>query len=297
MSSFLFISLQIISVFIGIAIGYLTKRIRKNKIDNHTLSEIIIYIGSPCLAFSKLARTNYSASELTQLTLAMLFLMAAGAALTWLISKVLNQKFTNIFYISTMFMNTANIGFPVTLFIFGIAGFQKAIILDLVMALVLFSLGIGLASKKYNEWLKIPLFYAAALGLIFSILKLPVPNIIFRPIELIGDIAVPLMLISLGSKLAEIKKLTGWKTALSATLIRSVGGFSLGLIFVYLFKLTGLTKNVVLLYSALPAPVMTYVLAQKYRQQETLAAEIVLVSNLAAIIILPVVIYLINFVV
>jgi predicted permease len=66
----------------------------------------------------------------------------------------------------------------------------------------------------------------------------------------------------------------------------------IGFIFIKLFGVTGMTATVILLYAGLPAPVMSYILAQKYQRNEGLAAEIVLVSNIGAVITLPVVIYI-----
>jgi predicted permease len=178
----------------------------------------------------------------------------------------------------------------------GAVALQKAIILDLTMILLLFSLGVWIVSKKYLEWLRIPIIYAAAAGLFFSFTKIEIPALIFKPLVILAEITIPLMLVSLGGKLADLQKIKNLKAPLLATLLRTFGGLLIGSIFVYLFQVKGLTREVILLYAALPAPVMAYVLAQKYHQHETLAAEIVFLSNLSAILILPIVIYLIRFI-
>lgn len=296
MNNFFNIALEIISIYLAIALGFILRKIKKQQIDLDTISELIIYLGSPCLVFTKLARTNYALSELKVLAGSMIFIIFGMAAFVFLLSKIIKFKEKNTIYISTMFMNTANIGFPVTLFIFGTAALQKAIILDLTMILLLFSLGIWIISKKYLEWLRIPVIYAAAAGLFFSFTKIEIPALIFNPLIILAEITIPLMLISLGGKLADLQKIKNLKIPLLATFLRTFGGLVIGLIFVYIFQIKGLTHDVILLYAALPAPVMAYVLAQKYHQDETLAAEIVFLSNLSAILILPIVVYLIKFI-
>lgn len=296
MHSFIFIALQICSVFLAVAIGYIARRWRKEKIDLDTISELIIYVGSPALIITKLATAKYEIAELGTLAGAMLFIIAGSFILSQLFLRNLNKEDKTIASIATSFMNTANMGFPITLFTLGAVAFQKAIILDLTMIICLFSVGIGLISKKYYEWLKLPIIPAAIIGLFFSFSHISMPNLIFKPLAMIGELAVPLMMISLGCKLADIKKVDQLSTPLAATLIRSVGGFLVGWLFVYLFKISGITKDVILLYAALPAPVMSYVLAQKYHKNEKLAAEIVFLSNLSAIVLLPIIIFLIKFV-
>lgn len=295
MQNFNAIALEIFSVYIAIAVGFFIRKYRREKINLDTLTELIIYLGSPCLAFTKLAVAKYQIREIGVLVLAMLFIIAGSGLLTLLVIKNFRLKSSNVVYLTTMFMNTANVGFPVTIFTLGAVAFQKAIILDLAMVICLFSVGIGIVSGKYNEWLKIPVIYAAAIGLFFSFQGIKVPELIYRPLNLLGEITIPLMLISLGGKLAELKKIKSYFLPVIVTLVRSAGGFIIGLLFVTLAGLKGLTKEVILLYSALPAPVMAYVLAQKYKQNDILAAEIVFASNLMAIIILPVVVYIIKF--
>ena len=139
MQNFLFIVLQIFTVFIAFFLAYLVRRWRKEKIDLNTISELILFVGSPCLVFYKIATTRYELAELGVLSLAMIFFIAGSWFLTWIYALITRKKLSNIFYIATSFMNTANVGFPVTLFIFGGVAFQKAIILDLTMILLLFS--------------------------------------------------------------------------------------------------------------------------------------------------------------
>jgi predicted permease len=218
-----------------------------------------------------------------------------GMGLLYVFSSFFTKKkIDTVIPISTMFMNTANVGFPVTLFVFGPQAFEKAVILDLAMILILFSFGVGFLSRKYSSLLGMPVLYAAVAAFGFSLGNIHFPESLLQPIGLMGQITVPAMIISLGCKIADIQKRGKFSLYLPvvASLIRFLGGMALGLIFIWSFGLTGMTAAVVLLYAALPAPVMSYILAQKYHRNEALAAEIVLVSNLGALLTLPIVLYL-----
>jgi predicted permease len=291
MNTFLFIVKQILAICLAFSTGFIVRRFRQNRIDLNTLSELIIYIGSPCLVFTKIATTTYETNELFVLAGAMIFFIFGIGAINLILSRILGFKQDRVFYLATMFMNTANVGFPVTLFVLGAVAFQKAIILDLTMILILFSFGVGLVSRQYGEVLKMPVLYAAILGFVFSFGGLQLPQEIFKSLSMLGDITVPLMILSLGAKMADLKKIDNIGRSIIATIVRSGCGLLLGLSYVLVFKVTGLTRSVIILYSALPAPIMAYILAQKYHKNDHEAAAMVLISNLSAIVVLPIILY------
>ena len=111
--------------------------------------------------------------------------------------------------------NTGYLGYPVALFAFGIAGLSRAVVFDMISSLFLYSLGIYIIHHKneIKEIFKVPLIYAVIIGLLFNLLKIKTPEIIFKPIEMIGLITIPLALLVLGHKLTELK-ITSAKTAL-----------------------------------------------------------------------------------
>jgi len=292
MTDFLFIFAQVFGVFLTFFASYLFGRWRAGKLDLTILSEIILYIGCPCVVFSTIVNTRYEVSEIGVLVGALVWCVVFVAAFNFISGIIFRKKHSNLFYFSTMFMNTSSIGFPLMLFLFGQAAFEKAVIFYLAMITLLFSLGVSLISKKYTEIFRLPVLYAAALGFVISFNGWTLPEFIFKPIVLMGGMTVPLMIVLLGCEFARLGKIKKVKTALSVALTRALVGLLGGLTFVALFSVTGLTAKVIILCSCLPVPVMTYVIAQKYRQDEKTAAEIVILSNLCAVIVLPLVIFL-----
>jgi predicted permease len=55
----------------------------------------------------------------------------------------------------------------------------------------------------------------------------------------------------------------------------------------------GVNRQVLLLYGALPAAVVNFVLTEKYRQDPGLAASIVVISTLISVLTIPIVFWLI----
>ena len=186
--------------------------------------------------------------------------------------------------------NTGYLGYPVALFAFGLAGLSRAVVYDMIASLFLFSLGIYIIHKKNDikEAFKIPLIYAVVIGLFFNLFKIPVHDILFKPIEMIGMITIPLALLILGYQLTEIK-ISSAKVAILASLFKIVGGFLIALLAVKLFSITGLTKNIIILQAAMPSAVMSMILTAKYKRDASLVASIVLITTVLSIISIPII--------
>jgi predicted permease len=75
-------------------------------------------------------------------------------------------------------------------------------------------------------------------------------------------------------------------------LVRIFGGFAVANLAVYLIGAQGVNRQVLLLYGALPAAVINFVLTEKYRQDPGLAAYIVVISTLISLISVPLVLRL-----
>ena len=109
---------------------------------------------------------------------------------------------------------------------------------------------------------------------------------------MLGQATIPIMLISLGYRLHDVESLQ-WGHALGGALLRIFGGFAAANIAVNLIGAVGVNRQVLLLYGALPAAVVTFVLAEKYRQDPGLAASIFVISTLTSILTIPIAFWLI----
>jgi predicted permease len=76
-----------------------------------------------------------------------------------------------------------------------------------------------------------------------------------------------------------------------ASVIRMGGGFCLGLLAVWLFKLTGIPRAVVLFEAAMPSAVFATVLATRYKNEEELVSSVVLATTVMSVVVIPVLVY------
>ena len=109
---------------------------------------------------------------------------------------------------------------------------------------------------------------------------------------MLGQATIPIMLISLGYRLHEVDSLQ-WGHALGGAMVRVFGGFAAANIAVLAIGAAGVNRQVLLLYGALPAAVINFVLTEKYRRDPALAASIVVISTFLSILTIPIVFWLI----
>ena len=191
-------------------------------------------------------------------------------------------------------MNAGNMGIPLALFAFGQAGLQRATLMFVIITFLQYSLGIYILNGHGNwtEIFRLPLIYAALAGLSVNLAQISLPEVLLRPIIMLGQATIPIMLISLGYRLHEVESLQ-WGHALGGALARIGGGFAAANLAVHLIGAEGVNRQVLLLYGALPAAVVNFVLTEKYRQDPALAASIVVISTFISIFTIPIVFWLI----
>jgi predicted permease len=131
-----------------------------------------------------------------------------------------------------------------------------------------------------------PIIYAAGLGIVLLTTGTPLPLWLANTVELLAGLAIPLMLLALGHSLGRFRVHQA-SIAVGVAALRLGIGFSLGLAAVSILDLHGVTRGVVLIQSSMPVAVFCFLLAARYdRDPEDVAAGI-LVSTLAAFVMLP----------
>jgi predicted permease len=281
----------VIPVFFLIALGFAFARWKK--ISLASVTEIIVYLGTPSLVFTSLAGKPLYAGELVILFSGILVIYAGVGLLIWLYFFVFRFHSPG-FALPALFMNAGNMGLPLAQFAFGQAGMQRATLLFVICTFLQFSLGIFILQGRGNwkEVFRLPLIYASIAGLGANLFQLSIPALLFQPLAMLGQAIIPLMLVSLGYRLHNVASLQ-WGHALGGALVRIIGGFAAANIAVMLIGAEGVNRQVLLLYGCLPAAVVNFVLTEKYRQDPELAASIVVLSTFMSVVTIPIVFWLI----
>lgn len=281
----------VIPVFLLIVIGFFFARWKEISLE--PLTEIMVYLGAPCLVFTSLTTKPLFAADIAVILVGALGIMGGVGLLIWLYAVMFRFRSPG-FSLPVLFMNAGNMGIPLALFAFGEPGLQRATLFYVIMASLQYSLGVYLLGGKggWREIFRLPLIYATLLGLFFNLAQIRIPGPLFQPFWLLGYSVIPLMLVSLGYRLHNIKSLT-WGHSFSGALIRIFGGLAAAYLTVNVFGIQGVNRQVILLYGSLPSAVVNFVLTEKYSRDPALAASIVLLGTLLSFVTIPLVFWLI----
>lgn len=273
-------------VFVCAVIGYVWAR-RKLPFDTAFTTILVSNVAFPCLIVSTLAKLDISPTAFSQMALAgAVTLVATGAvasATLWLARQP-----QSVYLPSLVFGNTGNVGLPLCLFAFGEEGLALGIIFFTVFLLFQFTAGIWVASGQASArvLLRTPLVWACLLGIALQLAGVKLPQWVDNTIGLIGNLAIPLMLLTLGISLGQFRV-----AAIGRGLAMSVGrlaiGLAVGLGVVWGLGLDGPARGVLILESTMPVAVLNYLFAARYDTRPEEVAGLVLVSTAISFATLP----------
>lgn len=296
-------------------LGYVYSRVDR-QLDVKSIANLIYYVFSPCLVFSSLVKTKFELHEFFLIGCAVIVLIFSLMLITFIYMKVANIQ-ENGFYLPIIFMNTGNIALPMSLFLYGNEGMSKAIVFHLVNVAFLYSMGVLLVSKKSDlkQFFKIPFLYAGLLAMAVAWFPFNVASpvrstlvLVGKGIDLLGSGSIPLLILSLGYSLNRTR-LGDLKDGLIGGGLRVLVGPLIAFGIVALFRFLGwssspanqgqtvmsslqITEATIILMAAMPAPILSFLLNEKFDSCPEKAASMVLTGSLASIITIPLVLVL-----
>ena len=251
------------------------------------VTKLAMTLGVPCLIFVTLMQTDIDKDSLAAVSGATLAAYSIVIISFFLISRLFKLDIQT-FLAPLSFGNTGNLGLPLALFAFGELGLGYAVVVFAVMAIISFTFGIWLVSGGGNPLpsLKEPLVGASIAGGIFLWMGWETPTFITNTLSLIGQLGIPLMLITLGVALARLTP-SGigrmvWLSALKVAICVAVA-WPIGV----WFELDDVAFAVLVLQVATPVAVTSYLLAEKYGADADAVAGLVVVSTLMSVGFLP----------
>lgn len=282
----------VLPLFLIIGLGYAIGKYRK--VDVKSFTDLLIYITCPCLVFTSLSKSAINQNVFLMIALATAGIIIIQAILAYFFLKVWRSEQRGLYLPLTM-GNTGFMGYPVALFAFGSVGLSIAVIYDIIMSLFLYSAGIYIINREkgFKEVLKLPLIYAALLGIIFNFGSMAVYPPLFKSLEMIGLVTIPVALLILGYRLTEIK-ISSLRLALFSSAFKMGGGFVIAYFVLGIFSITGVARSVVLLQAAMPSAVVSLILATKYERDTAIVASVVMITTLMSLVTIPLILYLVG---
>jgi len=282
----------VVPVFAIIALGYSLSARRSP--DLRTLADLAILVTGPALMFSVLSSSRLDAGRWAVLAGGTVFVAATCAAfgMVYLRTRAIGRVGL---LLPVIFWNAGNISLPTVRLAFGDAGLEAAAIVFVTMAILSSTFGIWIAKGEngFLEALRLPLLYGAVGGAAMSITKTTLPRIVMEPIEMLADMAIPIMLLNLGIQL-QMLRITDVAHSLVVLVVRMGIGFAAAWIFVSGFEVEGIDRQVILLASAMPPAVINVVFAQRYDRDPSLVASSIVLGTLASIVVIPIVLLIVT---
>ncbi|HKJ73257.1 MAG TPA: AEC family transporter [Alphaproteobacteria bacterium] len=275
---------------VGAVIGYLWARLG-HEFATDFVTKLVMNVGAPCLIFASLTSLHITAATFGVMSLAAAISMAIYLVAGLAFLRITRMKIRP--YLSTIvFPNLGNMGLPICLFAYGEQGLALALGFFVVGAAAQNTLGIWLmdGSTSLKSLLKLPLIYAVPFGLAFAIPGIKPPVWLFNSTHLIGQLAIPLMLIALGASLARLR-FHALGRPIMMSCLRLTMGPAVGLGIAWLMGLEGMQRGVVILECSMPVAVLNYLLAARYNQEPEDVAGIVTISTVMSYVTLPVILW------
>jgi predicted permease len=290
----------VLPVFLVIGVGYALAR--KGFIDsdlNAALAKLVFYVAAPALLFRSTAITPlYKAVQVEVLLVAAAVTVVFAFGIYIATSRMAPAR-RGVLTQGTHRSNIVFVGLPVIMNAYGdsvlgpaavLIGFM-VVIYNLLAVLVLTlphrdrnanaSLVWG---KTLLEMVKNPLILGSGAGILYSSLGIGLPVVFDRSFELIGRIAMPVALLTVGADL-DLKKLKAEIGPASfAALVKLI--VYPGVVYIGLRSLgvEGMALQFPVLIMAAPTAVVSYIMALEMKGDGRLAAAIVIATTLGSML-------------
>jgi len=268
-----------------------------------TLNRIAFFVTNPALLFTVLAKADLHVIFSSFVTIALIS-AAVAAALFLLASRFvfrLKVSEATIGALASGYVNANNIGLPVAVYVLGNASYVAPVLLLQLLVFAPVALTVldvstsGRASvgSILSQPVRNPMIIASVLGVIVAAAGVTLPDVVFKPFELLGGAAVPLVLMAFGMSLHGSRPLragSGRKQLLFAALLKSVVMPVVAYLCAhFVFGLSGAHLLAAVTLAALPAAQNVYNFASRYETGLVLARDSVLLTTLLAVPVLIVI--------
>lgn len=268
------------------AVGYMLARL--TDVTARAVSRITFNALAPCLVFNLLVTSTISRADFGRMALFTVLVTAAAGLLARLaaIPLKLDRPTLIAFLLVVMFSNSGNYGLPVALFAFGREALARATIYFVTSSVLTYTFGVVLAASgrrtlasAFANVLRVPTIYAVIAAVIVMGLGATVPAMVMRPISMLSDAALPLMILVLGMQLERATKPERPAVVITAVVLSLLVTPAAAIGIALLLGLQGTTLQAAVMQASMPAAVVTTILALEYEIAPSFVTSVVVAST------------------
>jgi hypothetical protein len=278
---------NILPIFLAAGSGYVLAKVFN--IKPHALSQVAFFLFSPCLIFKILTSTKLASADVLRMVAFTMSCILGIGILSWVIGRLLkfDRRLLVAVVLGAMFGNSGNFGLSLNLFAFGETSLPYASLFFVTSSIMMYTVGVVIASLGssgfYQAFLglfKVPVIYAVFLAFIVNSLHIQMPLPLDRTVTLLGDAAIPLLMVLIGVQLANAQW-DGNKLALGITnVMRLAVAPAFALALSMLFGLRGEAFQAGVTEAGTPTAVVMTVLATQYDVEPSFLTAVVVTSTL-----------------
>jgi Predicted permeases len=239
--------------------------------------------------FKLLVTSTISGGDFSRMALFCVLVMTAMGGLARLAASALrlDRPRTTALVLVVMFSNGGNYALPVVLFAFGPDALAFAAVYFVVSSIVTYTAGVFIAAsgrRSVSDALRnvthVPTVYAVIAAVIVLWLHVTLPDVVMRPVTLLSDAALPLMILVLGLQLERAEWPERFGVVAAAVALSLVVTPALGWLVATLLGLNGAAFQAAVIQASMPAAVITTILALQYEVDPAFVTSVVVVSTL-----------------
>ncbi len=277
-------------IFVLALVGFFYSR--RVKPDLAGANKLIVDIALPVLIFISLSAKSFDPISALYFTGASIALILLSGLIAWPLARFSGAS-KQAFLPCVMFANVGPVGIPLIALAYGPEGVATVVVLLVISNVLHFTLGAGVMSGQV-DWRMVyanPLVWATVLGVGSSQLQLELPTWLHTSLTMIGSVLVPMMLMSLGVRLASSKiedAQVGAQASVLILIVRLATAYAL----LWFIPLQGVERGALILFACLPPAVFNFMLADKFHVEPNKVASTVIVGHLCSLAFLPLGIWL-----
>jgi malate permease and related proteins len=292
---------DIVPIFLVAGVGFLLARYLH--VEVRSLSRITFNAFAPCLVFTLIVTSRLSAGEFGRIVAFTVLMVAGMGVLARLVAAPfrLDRPTLAAFLIVVMFSNAGNYGLSVVLFAFGRDVLARAAVYFVTSALLMYTVGSVVASSgrrglagALHGLLQVPAVWGLVAAAIVVGTGISLPPALSRPVELLGNAAIPAMILVLGMQFEKGASPERPGLVAAASALALLASPVLGLLLASLLGLEGVTRQAVVVEAAMPTAVITTIIALEFDVAPRFVTSVVVVTTLASPITVSVLIALLK---
>ena len=269
-----------------------------------SLANIVIDITVPSLVFYSVT-SDIELDKILQgiiipvICIVMIIVIMGLAFISTKLVKI-NSKNIGTFIVLASMPNSGFLGFPIIYSIFGQEGLTYAVLFDIGVTIIFYSLSIivlkGTAANIKFSWKTVfnPPILAFSLGLLIKFFHINIPALVLDSFRIMGNSTIPLAMLIMGVNLSKIKlqkKIISIKELFMISTIKLLAFPIITYIILMMLDLNPVIKSVILVESAMPSMASTPILVEKYGGNMNLSTTAIFITTILAIFTIPAIIF------